>query len=166
MRRLLLSSVLALCAAGALADGGRVRLRQDAGSFAITVFTQPEPLTSGPADLSVLVQDRATGRPLLDAEVEIRLKGPGAESTRTDIATSGTNRILKVIATDLPAPGNWRYEVVVRRGGETATVTGMLPVGARASRISAIWPYLATPPLVIVLFAWREAHSRRRRSGR
>lgn len=162
IRRGLIAAVLSLTAVVARADGGRVRLRQDAGPFALTVFTAPEPLTAGPADVSVLVQDRADGRALLDADVEIRLRAPGVESARNYAATAGTNRILKAIATDLPTPGNWRFEVVVRRAGQTATITGVLPVEPPASRLSAIWPFLAAPPLAIVLFALHQARPRRR----
>jgi hypothetical protein len=45
--------------------GGEVRLMEKAGPFVITVFSDPTPLRVGPVDLSVLVQDRDSGRPIL-----------------------------------------------------------------------------------------------------
>ncbi|HEY1435292.1 MAG TPA: hypothetical protein VGG65_07940 [Thermoanaerobaculia bacterium] len=165
-RRGLVAAALALCATAVVADGGRVWLQQDAGPFAVTVFTSPNPLTAGPADVSVLVQDRASGRPVLDAAVEIRLSAPGADVARRYVAAPGTNRILKAIAVDMAAPGNWAVEVVVRSGGEMARVTGLLPVGPRVSRLLSIWPYLAAPPLVIALFALQAALKRRARGMR
>ena len=81
-RRAIAAFALLLCAAAAAADGGRVRLRQDAGSFAITVFTAPEPLAAGTADVSVLVQDRQTGAVLLDASVDLARIRSGRRAAR------------------------------------------------------------------------------------
>src|SRR5262245_15441275 len=54
--------------------GGEVRLTEKAGPFVITVFSDPTPLRVGPVDLSVMVQDGDSGRPILDAEVTVRLQ--------------------------------------------------------------------------------------------
>ena len=43
------------------ADGGQVRLTQRHGDMQITVFTSPSPLRAGPVDVSVCIQDAATG---------------------------------------------------------------------------------------------------------
>lgn len=163
MRRWAAAAVLLLCAAAGTADGGRVRLRQDAGPFAITVFTAPEPLAAGPADISVLVQDRQSGAVLLDAAVEIRLAGPAGTAPVFASAVPGTNRLLKAAAVALDRPGPWNVEVVVRREGETARVTCPLPVSPPVSRLASAWPFLAFPPAAVALFALRRAI--RRRSG-
>src|ERR1051326_2312329 len=63
MRRTLL---LLLVCVSAYADGGRVVLREQAGSFVVTVF-------AAPADVSVMVQNRTSQRPVLDAAVSIRI---------------------------------------------------------------------------------------------
>ena len=162
-RRGLFAAGLLLSAAHTLADGGRVRLRQDAGPFAITVFTAPDPLTAGPADVSVMVQSREEGAVLLDAEVEVRLTAPGSAEARRYRAGPGVNRLMKVTAVALPLAGRWRLEVVVRRAADTATVSGTLSVEPPVSRLEGIWPFLAAPPFAIVLFALRQTRSRRRR---
>lgn len=154
-------AALLLCAAASVADGGRVRLRQDAGSFAITVFTAPEPLAAGPADISVLVQDRSTGAVLLDARVQLALRGPDARSAAVADARPGANRLLKAALVTLDRPGQWSLRVFVHRGGETAQVSCFLPVVAPASPASAAWPFLALPPLAVALFALRGAIRRR-----
>ena len=59
---LLLATCLILHPASFLwADGGTVRLSEEQGRYRITVFTAPAPLRAGPVDVSVLVQEAATG---------------------------------------------------------------------------------------------------------
>lgn len=142
-----------------------MRLRQAAGPFTVTVFTAPEPLAAGPADVSVLVQDRASGEPVLDAQVEIRLRAPGAEALRSYAAAPGSNRLLKAAGVELAVPGQWKFEVVVRHAGEVATVEGVVPVGPPVPRLVAVWPYLAAPPLAIVLFVLLTAIKRKPRAS-
>lgn len=165
MRRTAACVALLLEAAVLAADGGRVRGRQEAGPFTVTVFTAPEPLTAGPADVSVLVQDRASGEVLLDARVEVRLTAPGARESRTFVAGPGTNRLLKSAAVFLPNAGLWAFEVVVRRAADAAAVSGTMPVEAPAPRLVAIWPFVAAPPVAVALFALG-VRSRRRRRGK
>jgi hypothetical protein len=140
------------------ADGGRLRSRQVAGPFAVAVFTAPEPLAAGAADISVLVQDRVSGEVVLDAEVTLELSGPGP--ARAIAAGAGANRLLKAAVVDLAPAGLWTLGVAVRRGAAAARVSCELPVGAPASRLSAIWPLLALPPLAVVLFALRPRRKR------
>ena len=49
------------CGEAARGDGGTVRLSRCEGGYRITVFTAPTPFRAGPVDISVLVQDAATG---------------------------------------------------------------------------------------------------------
>jgi len=151
------------CAAVALGDGGRVRLQADAGPFAVTIFTAPEPLAAGPADVSVLVQDRTTGEVLPDASVEIVLAGPGGGARTIRAAGPGTNRLLRAAALSFDRAGSWGLEVVVRRGIETGRVACPLPVGPPGSPLGGVWPFLAFPPAAIGLFALRGAIRRRPR---
>ena len=162
MRRRLLGAALAvLCASAATADDGRVRLHRDAGPFTVTVFTAPEPLTAGPADVSVLVQDRVSGEALFDARVEIELHPPGAVRGRITAAVPGANRLFQAAVVELATPGDWGLGVAVSRAGATGQVSCVLPVGAPASRLPAIWPFLAAPPLGVALYAIGGALRRR-----
>ena len=163
MRRTVFVAAGLLAAAIGLGDGGRVRLRQDAGPFAITVFSAPDPLTAGPADLSVLVQEVSTGAVILDAAVELRFRFPGEPSPRTMAAVGGTNRLLESAVVELDTPGDWSLEVSVRRGSEAVVVSCVLPVGPRASRAARVWPYVAAPPLLVTLFAATRRRGRRSR---
>ena len=73
---LLLSSLIPTSLARA--DGGAVRLRERAGGYQIAVFTSPTPFRAGTVDISVLVQDAATGECVPEARVTVGLRAPGA----------------------------------------------------------------------------------------
>ena len=68
MRALLL--LLLLVPHLAFADGGAILTRQTINDLDVTVFAAPLPLRAGPVDVSVLVQDAKTTKPLLDAQVD------------------------------------------------------------------------------------------------
>jgi hypothetical protein len=156
-----------LLAAVAYADGGTVRIDEDAGPFRVAVMSAPEPLSVGAADLSVLVQRRGDGSPLLDAEVDLRLDGPapGAPIEVRASREQATNQLLQAAAVMLPAAGTWRLRVSVRQGGDAVEVAGALPVAPAPPRLQGVWPYLALPPVVVACFALREWLARRGHSG-
>ena len=158
-----LASGLLFAAAAVRADGGRVLRRADAGPFAVTVFTAAGPVSAGPVDVSVLVQDRASGEALLDAAVAVTLTPPGGAPVLRAEALPGRNRLLREAILALPEPGDWRLDVQVRRGGASGTVSALLSVEPPASRVAAIWPFLAAPPLAVALFALRRKFRRRPR---
>ena len=92
----LLSSLILHPSSLARADGGAVRLRQRAGGYQIAVFTSPTPFRAGPVDVSVLVQDAATGECVPEAQVTVCLKAPGAGRVLECPATTeaATNQAL------------------------------------------------------------------------
>lgn len=159
------AALLSLVIAGvAHADGGTLRIRDDAGPLRISVFTTPEPLRAGFADLSVLVQRRDADASVLDAEVALHLDGPAASGSIDARATraAATNKLFYAATVALPTPGIWNLRVNVRDGGDSFTVTGVLPVEAPAPRLLSLWPYLALPPIAVLLFAIREWRRRKR----
>jgi len=160
--RLTAAVLLTLAAASARGDGGRVRLRQTAGPFALTVFSAPEPLAVGPADVSVLVQDATTGDVVLDADVTVRVRAPGGAAFVERPSTRGRNRLLRAASVDFGMPGRWDYEVAVRAGTASAEVGGTLDVAPAVARWRTAWPFLVGPPIAIALFL--AGASRRRRS--
>lgn len=152
-----------LCAGTAAADAARVRVHQDSGPFTVTVFTAPEPLTAGPAEISVLVQERGSGAVLRDARVEIELRGPAIGPPRIFAASAGSNRSFRVAVVELEPEGDWEIAVVVRRAGATGRVSASVPVGPPVSRLSWIWPFLAGPPIGVALYALGNAVRRGRK---
>jgi hypothetical protein len=156
--------VAAVCVPGlAFADGGALRLTRAAGPFVVSIFTAPEPLRVGSADVSVLVQRRDSTAVVLDASVELRVRAPDA-ATRMLAASHAlaTNRLMQAAPLELPAAGRWELDVTVGQGSDVATVSCELFVEPPAPRLFARWPPLALPPLAVALFIWRDRLLRRR----
>jgi hypothetical protein len=148
------------------ADGGTVQLREASGPFVVTVFTAPEPLRAGPIDTSVLVQDRETGRVILDATVNFAFSPSVGTSPRflTRVThAQARNKLLQAATVDVLAPGWWTMQVSVRRGREEVVLATKLLVMPSVPRLTAIWPFLFIPPFAIGLFALHQTLRRRKR---
>jgi hypothetical protein len=149
--------VISMLGVDAHADGGAVRWRESAGAFTVTVFTSPDPITAGPIDVSVLVQDRADGAPMLDGLVTLRLASLSdvgdadrmLEATATHDAA--TNKLLYATWVDVGA-GKWALRVVIQRGDERSTLDVPLSVVPATTRLTEYWPHLLLPPLAILVF--------------
>src|SRR5262245_19999138 len=91
----------------ARADGGFLRLRQKVGRYEISVFTSPNPIRVGTVDVSVLVQDAATGELVPVTNVTVCLKVPRTERILRYAATNDvtTNRLFKAAVFKLPRAG-------------------------------------------------------------
>lgn len=139
----------------ARADGGVVRARADRGTLTITLFTSPTPLRVGEADVSVLVQDRASGAVLFDAAVEVRLESLDGAAATPSVQLSrqaATNKFLQAATVRLAAPGRFRLLATVQRGDERAAVAAEVEVAPPLPALLALWPYLALPPVVVGFF--------------
>src|SRR6266403_1773002 len=78
------------------ADGGTVRLSEQKGNYRITVFTSPTVLRAGPVDISVLVQEAATGE--LASGVQVTIKAvwhgsPGVALHHPATNEAATNKL-------------------------------------------------------------------------
>jgi hypothetical protein len=141
-------------------DGGTVQLRQASGPFVVTVFTAPETLRAGPIDTSVLVQDRETGRVVLDAAVNLAVQPVGGTGARFQTRAShaqARNKLLQAVTVDIPAAGWWTMQISVSRNGVQAVVAAKVLVLPAAPRLAGIWPFLMLPPVAIALFALHQA---------
>jgi hypothetical protein len=102
-------------------DGDVVRLQQISGPFRITVLTEPDPLPSGPCDVSVLVQDRDTGEPILDAPVKLSVMSPNTFNDPPPIVATVQASSLKLLESGtvtLPRPGVWSLRISVGSAGQ------------------------------------------------
>ena len=154
----------------AFADGGRLRFRRPAGPFIVTLFTTPDPLTTGRADFSVAVE-RAGMRGLVeDVHVDIILTpatGHGRQIVLHASHASATSKWLQAANFSLPAQGLWQVTVVVRHGREVGRCSGEVHVvrgGARHLTLDIL-----PVPLVALLLVLHERRkrnfNRKRRSG-
>ena len=166
MNRLLLPAIMMLAQATAFADGGTVQLRQEAGGLVITVFTSPAPLSVGPVDISLLLQNRNGFEPVLDANVVLvfRANDSDVEFWTRPTRDRARNKLLYAAPVMFSKPGKWQITVTVARNGRETHAVGSLEVAPAAHRTISYAGYLAFPPLMIVLFVVRERLIRRRKS--
>jgi hypothetical protein len=161
MRRLALISLF--LATRLLADGGAVQLREESGPFAITVFASPAPLRAGPADLSVLVQDRESLRAVLDAGVTLHLSHGDSEFTLNATHGQAQNKLLYATVVNLPEAGEWKYSVTVEHGSARTAVSGSATVAATQAGMSTHWVAIGIAPLCILIFGFHQFLSGRAR---
>ena len=165
LRFLLVTAVVAVLAqAPALADGGTVQMRQEAGGLVITVFTSPTPLSSGPVDISVLLQNRDGLEPVLDANVSLVLSSDDSEIVFQAPPTreQARNKLLYAAPATFSKPGMWRMALTVERDGKDTRVAGILKVDPAPEKAASYVGYIAFPPVMIGLFLVRERLIRRR----
>jgi len=162
--KLLLPVAVIFAQASALADGGAVQLRKEAGPFVITVFTAPAPLSAGPVDISLLLQSRNGLEPVLDAAVSfiLRSEASGAEIQARPTREQARNKLLYAAPVTLAESGKWRLAVTILRNGERTLATGTIQVAPAFEMASSYWSYIAFPPIMIVLFVVRERLIRRK----
>ena len=154
-RLLLLASFLLPPSSFVRGDGGTVRLSERKGAYQITVFTAPTPFRAGPVDVSVLVQDAATGEPVPEARVLVRVapRGRAGEAVAYPATTAAaTNKLLHAAVFDLPGPGWWELEVTVRGPGEPAVVRCEVEAAEPLPPWRTLWPWLAWPAAAVLLF--------------
>jgi hypothetical protein len=156
MKRVVICILLSLaCCPIALADGGRLRFSKAAGPFLVTLFTTPEPLTPGPADFSVMVQDASSGSILSDAQVVLTLT-PADASSPPLIATAthgiATNRILQAAEFNLPKSGVWKLHLDIRDHTQSATIDTPIEIEKGSRKLPLIWIFATLPLLAILLF--------------
>jgi hypothetical protein len=151
---------LALWTTVAGADGGAMLLHQDAGPFTLTLFAGPQPLATGTADLSVMVQDHTTGEVLLDPEIDVTAQPDGATGPEPPVHLThhaASNRLLQAGKLPLSKAGNWHLTLHVRRGKDVAQVTTVCTVQPDTARTALIWFYVLLPVAVILIFLLHQA---------
>ncbi len=144
-------------------------MRQTAGPFVVSLFTTPESLAVGPADLSVMVEEQGSGDVLLDADVVITLtpEDVGVAPMVAHLSHAhATNRLLEDAVIQLPHAGRWRAVIHVTEAGRVATASTVLTVANYSARRGTVWLFAILPICVAALFAWVQAAKRRARRRR
>lgn len=157
----LLALLLFACVQCARADGGRLRFREPAGPFIVTLFTTPDPLTQGSADFSVAVEQTGHSGLVEDADVKLILT-PATGNTQPIVLQAShaqaTSKWLQAANFRIPARGVWQVIVVVNRGAQTGQCSGIVSVGAAGPR-DLLWDVLPVPLVALLLLV----HQRRKR---
>jgi hypothetical protein len=188
--RLIAAVCLMLVAAREMrADGGVVRLQTGEGPLVAVLFAPADLSRDLATELNVLVQDRLSGEVVLNAEVELRFTPPpGARLPLNDpwcrpvrstflagadggmeklpllrlTRAQSDNHLLYGASAVFPVAGDWRVQLIVRRASEVIVEDGTLGIGTRSNRLATVWPWLALPPCLIVLFVLNQRLRSRR----
>jgi hypothetical protein len=147
-----------------LADGGVVRLRDQAGAYQVTVFTAPTPFRAGPVDVSVLVLDADTGEYVPQARVIVRLMARVTGDVLEYPATTAAaiNKLLRAAVFELPEPGWWDVEVDVEGPHGSVLLRFGVEAGESLPRWLELWPWFAWPALAVTFFGLHQVLVRRR----
>ena len=134
----------------------------------VSLFSVPETLAVGPADLSVMVEEQGSGNVLLDAEVDITLTpDDGGESLMAHFShANAANQLLQDAVVQLPRAGRWRAVLHIREAGREASVATDLTVANYSARRGTVWLFLTLPIVAIALFAWVQVLKQRARRRR
>ena len=161
----LLSSLIPHPSSLARADGGAVRLCERAGDYQLAVFTLPTPFRAGPVDVSVLVQDAATGECMTPARVTLQLTARGSGQVLEYPATSGaaSNKLFHEAVFELPEAGWWDVEVSVDGPHGQARARFDVEAGAAPPRWQELWPWFGWPVFAVALFGLHRVLARRQR---
>lgn len=147
--------LLAVTHSSARGDGGTVRISRDIGNWKVTVLTAPTPLVCGSLDVSVCVQDLATGRIIPDAKVKVRLMptGPkGMQQSRWATQEHSTNKLYRSAIFVVATPGEVQIEAEVEQGARTAALECLAMVGPQSPGLSSLWIWIGWPILPIGLY--------------
>jgi hypothetical protein len=162
---LLVSSLILHPSSFLRADGGTIRLSERQGNYRITVFSAPTLVRAGPVDISVLVQDAATGQPVSGVQVAIqaaRRGSPGLAVQHHATTEAATNKLLYAAAFDLPEPGWYALEVSVDGVLGQAQVRFDLEAAEPLPPWLAMAPWVGWPILAILLFGVHQLLVRRK----
>jgi len=138
----------------AQAHEGAVRMCERAGGYQLAAFTAPTPFRTGPVDVSVLVQDAATGECVTSARVTLHLTARGSGQVLESPATSGaaSNKLFHEAVFELPEPGWWDVEVSVDGPHGPARARFAVEAGEAPPRWLDLWPWFGWPALAVALF--------------
>src|SRR5207244_7568896 len=117
-------------------------------SHRISVFTSPTPLRAGPVDVSILVQNAATGEPTVKPQVTVRARRRGQPTDMvTCLATTeaATNKLFRAAVFELPEPGWWDVEVQIEGLREPVRVEFEMEAAERLPTWRTLWPWVAWP---------------------
>jgi hypothetical protein len=165
MKRFLAFTLLLACTCCvARGDGGRLRFSKTAGPFLVTLFTTPEPLSPGPADFSVMVQDAATSHVLSDATIQMHLTAPDGRVVEANaLRGAAVNKLLSAADVSLFASGTWHLEVDIRQGSRRGDCESTIVVEPGSRTTMLVWIFALLPVLACLLFCLNQLQKARTR---
>lgn len=148
------------------ADGGSVVHVEKVPGATITLFAPPYPTTTGPLDLSFLVQRAPSGDVIEEAQLAVVCqRANGANRVSAPISREqATNKLLQATLLDFPAAGTWNVAVTVSFDGRV--VEFEFPFQVADAATESVWFRATVIPLagVIGFLIHRRLKSRLRAS--
>lgn len=164
---LVLGAAWCLGISGARGDGGAVRWSGDAGPWLVTILTSPNPLVCGEVEVSVLAQDRLTGRLASEVQVRIAFTPAGAtrsRSPRLASAEHGQNKLYQSASFQVATPGEAQIDVYLQHAEIAEQVGCAVQVGPAPDGPDGLTAWLLWPFVPIVAYSIRELRTLRRRT--
>jgi hypothetical protein len=165
IRFVLISSFILHPSSFLRADGGAIRLSHQEGKYRITVFSAPTPLRAGLVDISVLIQETATGEPVSSAQVGIEVKKldmPRYDMYQPASKEAATNKLYYAALFDLPEPGWYAVDVFVDCVLGKAQVHFDLEAVQPLPSWLTMAPWVGWPVAALLLFGIHQVLVRRR----
>ncbi len=136
----------------------------EAGPYRVSVWTQPHPLTAGPAHFSVavftpLAEGLNTGLPVLDANVELILIPHDSDSAGQVLPIRRTNSVNKLYYetdVELPTTGRWDVEIIV--SGDAGVGRTGFSLDVQSPPVENNWVVWGSVAIVTLAALWG-AHS-------
>jgi hypothetical protein len=150
------------------ADGGELRYSGEKGYYRVAIFTAPVPARAGPVDVSVLVQDAATGQARPDVPVTVTVYPAGRTCCRERCAATGeaaTNKLFRAATLELTAPGRWQVEVEVGEPALAGSVCFEVEVAAPMPAWAQLVPWVGWPFAALALVGLHQWLVRRRQAA-
>ena len=142
----LLGLLCACSSATARADGPHIAFHGTEGAYTVTMFSAPDPLVTGPAELMLLVQNAGDNTLARVASASGQLVLQGHPSIPFTLTPGGAaNRELLGATVQLPDAGTYVWTLQIA-GGETAAGAG-LGSGAKAGLKEARANFTGTLPV-------------------
>jgi hypothetical protein len=154
-RWILLGVVFFLPRALLHADGGTLRFSERKGPYRIGVFTSPTPLRAGLMDVSVFVQDVASGEPVAAARITVCAAprdSRGETICQRATTAAATNKLFQAAVFEVHKSGWWDVAIRIEGLDEPLQAHFEMEVGEPLPRLEELAPWIVWPGGAIVLF--------------
>ena len=148
-------AILLSLACTARADGPHIAFHGASGSITVTLFSAPDPLVAGPADLALLVQNTSDSAIIPGASAHGELALPGHAPVAFTLTQGGggtSNNQLLGATVPLPAAGDYTLTLAVQAAGVPAHFSGDVPVELNNGRRNTVLWTVLVPLVLILLF--------------
>jgi hypothetical protein len=149
----------------AQADGGRLIRVERSHGWIVSIFAAPDPPRVGPIDVSILVQEKATGTVVADAEIAVTLTSLRDTNVTLSAPASrqqATNKLLQSALLVAPSVGDWQGIVHCSAGNSNAEIPFTLQIDAAPPAWTKLAPWFLWPLAAAAVFVAHRTLGRRR----